>query len=92
MTDTYLPISGVFSSSSGTIQLEPFVTPAMVEDISCCGLGHQMLKSWKFSSHVPGSRVGGNVDGGNIEAAESRFCDHVAATNQPNTVYKHSKT
>jgi hypothetical protein len=32
------------------------------------------------------------VDGGNIEAAESRFCDHVAATNQPNTVYKHSKT
>lgn len=77
-----LPISGVFSSSSCTIQLEPFVSPTMVEDISCSGLWHQLLKSWKFSPQRSTSKDGVSVDGGNIDAAESRFLDHVAANIQ----------
>lgn len=82
----YLPISGVFSSSSCAIQLEPFVSATMMEEISCSGLWHQLLKSWKFSSHGFKSRAGENVGGGNIDAAESIFCDHVAVSKQTNTI------
>lgn len=38
LINMYLPISGVFSSSSCAVQLEPFVSPTMMEDISCGGL------------------------------------------------------